>query len=204
MGFSVFCSVSQLPHRKILNTHHSTFLMHSLTNSLFTFFSSLLQIIVEFSHNMYSHRNASLSPSAESLAHFLSPQDASTAAPMQYAAAPQPHHHQVALGEFDSEASSNNTYNSCSSGCTSYMGSPSSLASYETRRVQRSVSSHSLQKNSGGPHHPFSPLFAQLLDSQNGPVRRACSTGDLQVPSFFGSLIINTRLINYTNTYLHF
>ncbi|WVZ04164.1 hypothetical protein V8G54_024970 [Vigna mungo] len=129
---------------------------------------------------MYTHSNASLPRSAESLAHFLSPQDASTPSPMQYAAAPQPQHHQVALGEFDSEASSNNTYNSCSSGCTSYMGSPSSLASYESRRVQRSVSSHSLQKNGGGLHHPFSPLFAQLLDSQNGPVRRACSTGDLQ------------------------
>lgn len=149
---------------------------------------------------MYTHRNASLSRAAESLANFLSPQDASTASPMQYAAAPHPQHHQVALGEFDSEASSNNTYNSCGSGCTSYMGSPSSLASYESRRVQRSVSSHSLQKNSGGPHHPFSPLFAQLLDSQNGPVRRACSTGDLQVPSSFDSLIINTHLLNYTNT----
>ncbi|XP_047160646.1 uncharacterized protein LOC124830844, partial [Vigna umbellata] len=83
---------------------------------------------------------------------------------MQFAAAQQPQHHQVALGEFDSKASSNNTrYNSCKSGCTSYMGSPSSLS----RRVQRSVSSHSLQKNSAGPHHPFSPLFARLLDSQN-------------------------------------
>jgi len=185
-------------------------------HSLFSFNSSLLQIIVQLSslisryfffyhaRAMYTHRNASLSSAAESLAHFLSPQDASTASPMQYAAAPQPQLHQMALAEFDSEASSNNTYNSCSSGCTSYMGSPSSLASYETRRVQRSVSSHSLQKNSGGPHHPFSPLFAQLLDSQNGPVRRACSTGDLQVPSSsFDSPIINTNLLNYTNTYLN-
>ncbi|XP_052727976.1 uncharacterized protein LOC128195043 [Vigna angularis] len=95
---------------------------------------------------------------------------------MQFAAAQQPQHHQVALGEFDSKASSNNTYNSCKSGCTNYMGLLSSPASYESRRVQRSVSSHSLQKNSAGPHHPFSPLFARLLDSQNGSVRRACST----------------------------
>ncbi|XP_061354060.1 two-component response regulator-like APRR1 [Gastrolobium bilobum] len=62
------------------------------------------------------------------------------------------------------------------------MGSPSSLASYESQRaslMQRSVSSHSLQKNNG-VHHPFSPLFAELLDSENGPVRRVYSTGDLQ------------------------
>ncbi|KAG4985465.1 hypothetical protein JHK86_033156 [Glycine max] len=150
---------------------------------------------------MYTHRNASLSRAADSLGHFLSPPDASTASPMQYspaaaAAAPPPlHHHHH--GEFDSllelnysEMSSNNTYNSCSSGCTSYMGSPSSLASnYESRRVvQRSVSSHSLQKNGGTHHHPFSefsPLFAEFIDSENGPVRRACSTGDLQVPSYY-------------------
>ena len=162
---------------------------------------------------MYTHRNASLSRAADSLGHFLSPPDASTASPMQYspaaaaAAAPPPlHHHHH--GEFDSllelnysEMSSNNTYNSCSSGCTSYMGSPSSLASnYESRRVvQRSVSSHSLQKNGGTHHHPFSefsPLFAEFIDSENGPVRRACSTGDLQVPSYYYyyyyPVIINT------------
>ncbi|KHN22013.1 Zinc finger protein CONSTANS-LIKE 3 [Glycine soja] len=65
------------------------------------------------------------------------------------------------------------------------MGSPSSLASnYESRRVvQRSVSSHSLQKNGRAHHQPFSefsPLFVEFIDSENGPVRRACSTGDLQ------------------------
>nr|KYP68443.1 Zinc finger protein CONSTANS-LIKE 3 [Cajanus cajan] len=61
------------------------------------------------------------------------------------------------------------------------MGSPSSLASYESQRaclMQRSVSSHSLQKNSNTLFS--SPLFAQLLHSDNAPVRRACSTGDLQ------------------------
>ncbi|TKY67287.1 hypothetical protein E2542_SST10179 [Spatholobus suberectus] len=136
---------------------------------------------------MYTHRSTSFSRAADSLGHFLSPPDASAASPMQYAAAPQAHHcQQLGPGECDSqlnsEVSSNATYNSCSSGCTSHMGSPSSLASYESRRaclMQRSVSSHSLQKNSG-VHHPFSPLFAELLDSENGPVRRACSTGDLQ------------------------
>ncbi|XP_057443676.1 zinc finger protein CO3 [Lotus japonicus] len=97
------------------------------------------------------------------------------------------HNYQLTLSELDSlsqlnsEVSSNANY-SGSSGSTSYVGSPSSLASHETQRVglmQRSVSSHSLQKNSG-VHHPFSALFAELMDSKNGPVRRVYSTGDLQ------------------------
>ncbi|KAL2328683.1 hypothetical protein Fmac_022110 [Flemingia macrophylla] len=73
--------------------------------------------------------------------------------------------------------------NSCSSGCTSYVGSPSSLASQESHHgaclLQRSVSSHSLQKNTNTNTNTLfsSPLFAQFLHS---PVRRACSTGDLQ------------------------
>ncbi|KAK7262394.1 hypothetical protein RJT34_29966 [Clitoria ternatea] len=88
-------------------------------------------------------------------------------------------HYQEVVGELF-ECVCNN--NSCSSGCNSYMGSPSSM---ETRGgaclMQRSVSSHSFEKNSGGVHHPFSPLFAQLLHSHDdAPVRRACSTGDLQ------------------------
>ncbi|KAJ7980923.1 zinc finger protein CONSTANS-like [Quillaja saponaria] len=43
---------------------------------------------------------------------------------------------------------------------------------------ERSLSSHSLHKN--GVHHPVSKLFSELLDSENGPVRKAYSTGDLQ------------------------
>ncbi|XP_004506003.1 two-component response regulator-like PRR1 isoform X2 [Cicer arietinum] len=93
------------------------------------------------------------------------------------------------LSQLNSETSYNNaaavggSYNSCSSGCTSYMGSPSSLASYETQRVsngliQRSISSHSLQKSDGPHYHPF--MFAELLDQDNGPVRRVYSAGDLQ------------------------
>ncbi|KAG4994257.1 hypothetical protein JHK86_031084 [Glycine max] len=163
---------------------HSFFLFLNLSTKLTSSRST-------FPRAMYTHRNASLSrAAADSLGHFFSPPDASTASPMQYSAAA---HHQLGLGEFDnsvhelnySEMSSSNTYNSCSSGCTSYMGSPSSLASnYESRRVvQRSVSSHSLQKNGRAHHQPFSefsPLFVEFIDSENGPVRRACSTGDLQ------------------------
>ncbi|KAK7404638.1 hypothetical protein VNO78_05593 [Psophocarpus tetragonolobus] len=77
---------------------------------------------------------------------------------MQYGGGPQ----QL---ELNWEVSSNNTYSSGCSSYSSYMGSPSP-------RVQRSVSSHSLHKNTG-PHHPFSPLFPHS-------VRRASSTGDLQ------------------------
>ena len=88
-----------------------------------------------------------------------------------------------ALNELDwvNENQTQFSHNSCSSGGSTY-GSPSSLAGYGAQRpsfMQRSVSSHSLLKN-GGPH-PVSALFAELLDSENGPVRRVYSTGDLQV-----------------------
>nr|KYP58598.1 Zinc finger protein CONSTANS-LIKE 3 [Cajanus cajan] len=43
--------------------------------------------------------------------------------------------------------------------------------------MQRSVSAHSFNYNNG-THHPLSPLFAELL--HDTPVRRVCSTGDLQ------------------------
>lgn len=120
------------------------------------------------------------------------------------------------LSQLNSDVSYNNNaggnYNSCSSGCTSYMGSPSSLASYETqgvsdRLMQRSISSHSLQKNHGPHrhHNPFSSLFAELLDPENGPVRRVYSAGDIQV-SFLLKSIINHFSINIpseaTTTYI--
>ncbi|XP_039689728.1 uncharacterized protein [Medicago truncatula] len=89
----------------------------------------------------------------------------------------QQHNH---LGEYESVPQLNSSgggggggnYNSCSSGCASYLGSPDRL-------MQRSISSHSLQKNDVPHHHPFSTLFAELLDQENGPVRRVYSTGDL-------------------------
>ncbi|KAL2508502.1 zinc finger protein CONSTANS-LIKE 14-like [Forsythia ovata] len=60
-----------------------------------------------------------------------------------------------------------------SSGCSSYIGSPTSITtSYETYTptlIQRSISSHSLHKNFEG----YSPL-------DSSPVRKALSTGDLQ------------------------
>ncbi|XP_020214515.2 two-component response regulator-like APRR5 [Cajanus cajan] len=121
---------------------------------------------------MYTHNPTAPPRAADPL---LSP-------PMQYGGAHTPAAEWT--WQVNSEASWNcNTCNSCSSGsgCTSYMGSPSSLASYESQRaclMQRSVSSHSLQKNSNTLFS--SPLFAQLLHSDNAPVRRACSTGDLQ------------------------
>ncbi|XP_062081940.1 two-component response regulator-like APRR9 isoform X2 [Humulus lupulus] len=72
--------------------------------------------------------------------------------------------------------------NSSSSGCSSY-SSPSSLGSAGAQRpsiIQRSVSSHSLQKS--GTHRVLSSVAELLIDSQSqtSPVRRVYSTGDLQ------------------------
>ncbi|KAG2673626.1 hypothetical protein I3760_13G100700 [Carya illinoinensis] len=64
---------------------------------------------------------------------------------------------------------------SCS-GCSSY-GSPNSLASQGPSFIQRSVSSHSLLKN--GFRQLVSPT-REFLDSDESPVRRVFSTGDLQ------------------------
>ncbi|CAI9759183.1 unnamed protein product [Fraxinus pennsylvanica] len=63
-------------------------------------------------------------------------------------------------------------FKSDSSGCSSYIGSPTSITSFGTHTptlIQRSISSHSLQKNYEG---------YSTLDSS--PVRKALSTGDLQ------------------------
>ncbi|KAK6271907.1 hypothetical protein POUND7_008990 [Theobroma cacao] len=60
--------------------------------------------------------------------------------------------------------------------------SPSSLAScccttQKPSSMQRSVSSHSLQKN--GLHCHFASTLNEFIDSASGPVRRVFSTGDL-------------------------
>ncbi|KAK2434026.1 CCT motif family protein [Trifolium repens] len=92
------------------------------------------------------------------------------------------------LGEYGSVTQPNlevSYSNGGGSGCSSYMGSPSN---YEERLMQRSISSQSLQKNDGHHHHHqhlFPNLFSELLDTENGPVRRVYSTGDLdQVRNF--------------------
>ncbi|KAL5055993.1 hypothetical protein RYX36_036675 [Vicia faba] len=125
---------------------------------------------------MYTNSNTTFSRATDSLTNFPSPIDT-----CDY----------DSLSQLNSEVTYNNNaggnYNSCSSGCTSYMGSPSSLASYETQRVshrlmQRSISSHSLQKTHEPHrhHNHFSSLFAELLDTENAPVRRVYSAGDVQ------------------------
>lgn len=84
----------------------------------------------------------------------------------------------LALLSSDGAASNNN---GCSSACSSY-SSPSSVgwsADQQPSLIQRSVSSHSLQKN--GAHRVLSSV-SELLDSaETNPVRRVYSTGDLQV-----------------------
>lgn len=127
-------------------------LLHSLT--LFFFFT-IIVINSNNSFSMYTNFNITFSTTPDL----------------------QQHNH---LGEYESVPQLNSSgggggggnYNSCSSGCASYLGSPDRL-------MQRSISSHSLQKNDVPHHHPFSTLFAELLDQENGPVRRVYSTGDL-------------------------
>ena len=68
---------------------------------------------------------------------------------------------------------------STASGCSSY-GSPSSLVSGSCSvNMQRSISSHSFQKN--GYHCHFASHPHDFLDMDTSPVRRVFSTGDLQV-----------------------
>ncbi|KAK7257752.1 hypothetical protein RIF29_31965 [Crotalaria pallida] len=144
---------------------------------------------------MYTHYNTSTSRAAGSISHF--PDAATVASPMHYSTTIPPQLN----SEMSCNININNNNNGCSSGgsgSSSYAGSPSSMASYEATTphlhlhhhpglMQRSVSSHSLQKtnnnNNGGVHHqhqhPFSAFFVELLED-DGPVRRVCSTGDLQ------------------------
>ncbi|KAK4255006.1 hypothetical protein QN277_008069 [Acacia crassicarpa] len=139
---------------------------------------------------MYPHSNATFSRAANSIDH--SPSPTSTTAPLPYPSltsmhsisTSQPHFiipDQFAVTDFDSLLKSEMSLNnSCSSGCSSY-GSPRSLGTYKTQRpslMQRSVSSHSLHKNEHRQH--ISALFAKFFDSDDSPVRRVYSTGDLQ------------------------
>jgi len=78
--------------------------------------------------------------------------------------------------ELDTLSQLNNS--ELSSGYSSYGGSPSPSTPI---LMQRSISSHSLQYNNGTHHYPLSAFFAELLDSDDAPVRKVCSTGDLQV-----------------------
>ncbi|XP_028775853.1 zinc finger protein CONSTANS-LIKE 5-like [Neltuma alba] len=140
---------------------------------------------------MYPHSNHTFSRAAKSIDHLPSPA-AATTPPLPHPSVTSMHSistsqqhlipDQFAVTDFDSllssEMSLNN--NSCSSGCSSY-GSPSSLPTYRTQRpswMQRSESSHSLHKNEY--RNPVSTLLAEFLDSDDGPVRRVYSTGDLQ------------------------
>ncbi|KAM5583856.1 hypothetical protein ABKV19_003637 [Rosa sericea] len=90
-------------------------------------------------------------------------------------------------------AAANEFSNSCSSGCSSYGGSPTYASTTTTTTIhdhevepslmiQRSVSSHSLQKNVG-THR----LVSDLLELETGPVRRVYSTGDLDLQQLHSS-----------------
>lgn len=82
-------------------------------------------------------------------------------------------------------------YTTSSGGCSSY-GSPTSLTSYEAQpsndlMMQRSVSSQSFYNNnmSGIQYHQQLAQFCGFEDSS--PVRKAFSTGDLEVIIFLHS-----------------
>ncbi|KAK9940329.1 hypothetical protein M0R45_016997 [Rubus argutus] len=87
------------------------------------------------------------------------------------------------FGTYSAAAAAANEFsNSCSSGCSSYGGSPTYASTTHDHELepslmmQRSVSSHSLQKNVG-THR----LVSDLLELETGPVRRVYSTGDLDL-----------------------
>ncbi|CAK7331676.1 unnamed protein product [Dovyalis caffra] len=77
------------------------------------------------------------------------------------------------LGPAGSYCTSSNS----ASGCCSSYGSPSSLANGSCSIIQRSISTHSFQKN--GYHCYFTSHPHDFLDMDTSPVRRVFSTGDL-------------------------
>lgn len=98
-----------------------------------------------------------------------------------------------AVNDYDSLSPLKSEIGYSSSGCSSY-SSPTSLASYygspshgggasssSSNLIQRSISSHSLQKNFEG----FSPMVSSptgcYMDPETSPVRKVFSTGDLHV-----------------------
>ncbi|KAL5831317.1 hypothetical protein ACOSQ4_016671 [Xanthoceras sorbifolium] len=103
------------------------------------------------------------------------------------------HHHQQQLAascaEFDSvnasqycQSQSHNS-NGSTSGCSSsyynspsYETTPTTTTTHRPSLIQRSISTHSLQKNNGGLHCHF---ISEFLDMDTSSVRRVFSTGDL-------------------------
>lgn len=84
---------------------------------------------------------------------------------------------------------------STASGCSSY-GSPSSLVSGSCSVImQRSISSHSFQKN--GYHCHFTSHPHDFLDMETSPVRRVFSTGDLQVSDLRPILFSFQNIFDY-------
>ncbi|XP_068339565.1 zinc finger protein CONSTANS-LIKE 3-like [Pyrus communis] len=112
---------------------------------------------------MYGH-NSTAFPCAPD---FQYHQGSHEALPLQY------HHDHLVSSEFSS---------SCSSGSSSHGASPISHRAHECygnpapNLIQRSVSSHSLQKTRG-----THKLVSDLLESETVPVRRVYSTGDLDL-----------------------
>ncbi|KAI3461493.1 hypothetical protein Pfo_018156 [Paulownia fortunei] len=82
----------------------------------------------------------------------------------------------IPSNEHDSVSGLRSEIGYSSSGCSSYMGSPSSITSYGTYSptlIQRSISSHSLQKN-------LESSPTGYFESETSSVRKVLSIGDLQ------------------------
>uniref|UniRef100_A0A5B6YLN5 Putative histone-lysine N-methyltransferase set-2 n=1 Tax=Davidia involucrata TaxID=16924 RepID=A0A5B6YLN5_DAVIN len=131
---------------------------------------------------MYGH-NTTSDHSAHLFHHFPSLPEV-TATPLALPSAPlilpPPPPLVIPGNEFHSMPALKWEVNYSSSGCSSN-GSSSSLVSYSTRQsslIQRSLSSHSLQKNRFRGQLVSSPT--EFVDSETSPVRRVFSTGDLQ------------------------
>lgn len=176
MAFSFFF-IYKLPPSSLTFTHH-----------LLTFFLLLLAIMYPHSNSTpsraaYTTDSSPLQPPYPYLVTSMHSISISSTSHQQHDnLIPD---YQLGVTEFDPLVNSNISFsnNSCSSGCSSY-SSPTFLNNYGNNQrpslMHRSVSSHSLLRNTEN-HHPISSLFAELFDSDDGPVRRALSTGDLQV-----------------------
>ncbi|KAJ4725912.1 zinc finger protein CONSTANS-like [Melia azedarach] len=99
--------------------------------------------------------------------------------PSHFPSAPlPPPPHLLVPDQLESSLNMAYSHSSSTSGCSSY-GSPNYATSHQQPTLmQRSISSHSLQKNNG-VQGGFMSANEYYLDMETSPVRRVCSTGDL-------------------------
>ncbi|XP_050233096.1 two-component response regulator-like APRR9 isoform X2 [Mercurialis annua] len=127
---------------------------------------------------MYGYNSSSTFPRADYMLNGHHP----PSSPDGGAAMPSPSFHQFPPTGYltipDQLAGGFEVGSSTTTTTSSSYGSPSSLASCGTNLMQRSISSHSLQRN--GYHNHHCHFASDFLDLDSSPVRRVFSTGDLQ------------------------